>query len=73
MAYDEKRARRIRAWATGRRGMTEKKMVGGVAFLCNGKMCCGGLRDERVAPSAINEKRALKRRFDACLARAATL
>lgn len=38
MAYDEELAERIRARVTGERGVTEKKMFGGLAFLVGGNM-----------------------------------
>jgi TfoX/Sxy family transcriptional regulator of competence genes len=38
MAYDEKLAERIRELVAGERGVTEKKMFGGLAFLLNGNM-----------------------------------
>ncbi len=41
MAYDESTAARIRKTLTRRRGISEKKMFGGLAFLLNGNMCCG--------------------------------
>ncbi len=41
MAYDEKLAERIRTKLKGTRGLTEKKMFGGVGFLINGNMACG--------------------------------
>ena len=41
MAYDEKLAERIRTKLKGTRGLTEKKMFGGVGFLINGNMSCG--------------------------------
>jgi len=41
MAYSESLARRIRLVFAGRRGMTEKKMFGGVGFMLNGNMCVG--------------------------------
>ncbi len=41
MAYDEKLAERIRAVLKRRRGVSEKKMFGGLCFLVNGNMCCG--------------------------------
>ncbi len=49
MAYDEKLVERIRVLLKGRRGITEKKMFGGIAILLNGKMCCGVLKDDLVA------------------------
>ena len=41
MAYDEKLATRIRAELTGHRGVAEKKMFGGLAFIFDGNVCCG--------------------------------
>jgi len=41
MAYDERMAERIRHVLNTRRGVTEKKMFGGLAFLLHGKMFCG--------------------------------
>jgi TfoX/Sxy family transcriptional regulator of competence genes len=38
MAYDEKLADRIRELVAGERGVTEKKMFGGLAFLIDGNM-----------------------------------
>jgi len=38
MAYDEKLAQRIRDLVSGERGVVEKKMFGGLAFLINGNM-----------------------------------
>lgn len=48
MAYDEKLADRIRKILARRKGLTEKKMFGGLAFLLHGKMCCGALKDDLV-------------------------
>jgi hypothetical protein len=41
MAFDEKLAARIRNQLGKKRGLTEKKMFGGIAFLMNGNMSCG--------------------------------
>ena len=41
MAYDEKLADKIREVMKRRRGITEKKMFGGLTFLANGNMACG--------------------------------
>lgn len=41
MAYDERLATRIRSHFKGRTDVTERKMFGGLAFLCNGRMCSG--------------------------------
>lgn len=38
MAYDEELAMRIRELVAGHRGVTEKKMFGGLAFLVGGNM-----------------------------------
>ncbi|MGW0175953.1 TfoX/Sxy family protein [Rhodococcus sp. NPDC003322] len=38
MAYDEDLADRIRECLSGQRGITERKMFGGLAFLVNGNM-----------------------------------
>ena len=38
MAYDEALAERIRELVAGERGITEKKMFGGLAFLLHGNM-----------------------------------
>lgn len=45
MAYDVVLATRVRKLLHGRKGITESKMFGGVAYLLNGNMCCG-VRDE---------------------------
>ena len=41
MAYDEQLANRIRQAFGPRRDTAERKMFGGLAFLCGGRMCCG--------------------------------
>ena len=41
VAYDERLADRIRALVVGERGLTEKKMSGGLAFLIGGNMAVG--------------------------------
>ena len=41
MAYDEQLANRIRQAFGARHDITERKMFGGLAFLCLGRMCCG--------------------------------
>lgn len=45
MAYDEGLAERIREVLEPQRGMSEKKMFGGICFLLDGKMCCGVVKD----------------------------
>lgn len=41
MAYDEAFASRVRAALRRRKGISERKMMGGIAFMLNGNMCCG--------------------------------
>ena len=41
MGYDVKTAESVRRILSGRRGIVEKKMVGGLSFSINGAMCCG--------------------------------
>ena len=41
MAYNEDVAARLRKTLARRKGITERKMFGGLAFLMNGNMCCG--------------------------------
>jgi TfoX/Sxy family transcriptional regulator of competence genes len=49
MAYDEKLAERMRARLEAVRGITEKKMFGGIGFLVNGNMACGVIKQELIA------------------------
>lgn len=46
MAYDEGLAVRIRETLAGQAGLTERKMFGGIAFMLNGNMCCGIIKDD---------------------------
>src|SRR5262245_36432724 len=58
MAYDEALAARIRAQLETTRGVVEKKMFGGVAFLVNGNMSVGVHKDElivRIPPEETDE------------------
>ncbi len=41
MAYNESLAERVRAALARRRGVTERKMFGGICFMVNGNMACG--------------------------------
>ena len=55
MTYDPALAERIRAVAGKRRGVTEKEMFGGIAFLLDGKMFVGIVKNDlmvRVGPDA---------------------
>jgi hypothetical protein len=40
MAYDEQTAERVRKLLSGRRDVAAKKMMGGLAFMVKGSMCC---------------------------------
>jgi TfoX/Sxy family transcriptional regulator of competence genes len=46
MAYNEKLANRIREALSDVRNIEEKKMMGGLTFMVNGKMCVGIINDE---------------------------
>ncbi len=62
MPYDESLAERIRLALKRRRGISEKKLFGGVAFLVYGNMLCGVVAHSlvvRVGPDA--HERALAR------------
>lgn len=53
MAYDEKLADRVREQLSGQRKLEEKRMMGGLTFMVNAKMCVGILNDDlmvRLAP-----------------------
>jgi hypothetical protein len=63
VAYDEKLAGRVRALLEDKRGIAEKRMFGGIAFLLRGKMCCGVLNADLVARiGAEDYGKTLKRR-----------
>jgi hypothetical protein len=62
MAYDEAVAARIRQALTGKEGLTEKKMFGGLAFLMNGNMLVGVMGDRLLVRTGPREhSNALKR------------
>jgi hypothetical protein len=46
VAYNEKLADRIRDALAERRGVTERKMFGGIAFMLDGHMFCGIVGEE---------------------------
>ena len=48
MAYNEAIAERIRKLLARRKGLAERKMFGGIAFMLNGNMCCGVVDDRIV-------------------------
>ena len=41
MAYDGNAAERVRSMLSGTPNLEEKKMMGAIAFMVNGSMCCG--------------------------------
>jgi TfoX/Sxy family transcriptional regulator of competence genes len=49
MAYSESLAERTRRVLDRRKGITEKKMFGGVGFLLRGNMCVGIWKDSLIA------------------------
>ena len=46
MPYDEKLAERVRVAVSAGQGVTERKMFGGLAFMIEGHMFCGVVKDE---------------------------
>ena len=46
MVYDEKLAERVRKTLIHQKAIEEKKMMGGLTFMVNGKMCVGILKDD---------------------------
>ena len=48
MAYDERLAARVRVLLRGQRALVEKKMFGGLAYLSQGKMLAGILKEDLV-------------------------
>ncbi|MGH9200841.1 MAG: TfoX/Sxy family protein, partial [Vicinamibacterales bacterium] len=61
MAYDEQLANRIRRVMGDRRDVTERKMFGGLAFLCQGRMCCGIVGSDLMVRVPLDECDALLR------------
>jgi TfoX/Sxy family transcriptional regulator of competence genes len=49
MAYNEKLAERVRDALSAQRKVQEKKMMGGLTFMVNDKMCVGVLHDDLMA------------------------
>lgn len=49
MAFNEALAKRVRKTLAGRPKVEEKKMMGGLTFMVNGKMCLGILQDDLMA------------------------
>jgi TfoX/Sxy family transcriptional regulator of competence genes len=48
MAYDEDLAERVRDQLSGRSGVSERKMFGGIAFMVEGNMACGVLGEDLI-------------------------
>lgn len=58
MSFDEGLADRVRRALGKRRGLAEKKMFGGLAFLLRGNLCVGVLKEElivRVPPDETDD------------------
>jgi TfoX/Sxy family transcriptional regulator of competence genes len=58
MAYDERLAERVRQELSENRGISERKMFGGIAFMIRGNMCCGVIDDRlmvRVGPDGYDK------------------
>ncbi len=61
MAYDEQLAERVREVMASRRGVTEQKMFGGIAFMLDGKMAVGVNREDLMVRVPVEEHdRAIK-------------
>lgn len=63
MPYNEKLAKRIRQRLSALNNIEEKKMMGGLVFMYNGKMCVGIMKNDlmcRIDP-AFQEKAARKK------------
>ena len=61
MAYDEELAQQIRVALGARKGVTETKMFGGIAFMINGNMACGVMKDEMLVRVPQEEADALSK------------
>ena len=55
MAFDEALADRIRKTLGKKKGLVEKKMFGGIAFLLNGNMCVGVHQNEMIVRVAAEQ------------------
>ena len=62
MAYDERLANRIRRALADRQDFTERKMFGGLALLCQGRMCCGIVGKDLMVRVPLDEFDAVLRR-----------
>jgi TfoX/Sxy family transcriptional regulator of competence genes len=59
MPYDEALAERVRRALAGTKGLSEKKMFGGVAFLVDEAMCVGVNKDDLIVRCEKDETDAL--------------
>lgn len=59
MPYNEALAERVRRALAGTKGLTEKRMFGGIAFLVDGAMCIGVDKDDLIVRCAKDETEAL--------------
>jgi TfoX N-terminal domain len=41
VSWDEESVERVRRILSKRRGIVEKRMIGGLSFMVSGKLCCG--------------------------------
>jgi TfoX/Sxy family transcriptional regulator of competence genes len=48
MAYDEELAERVRELLSARADVGERKMFGGIAFMVQGNMACGVLKEDLI-------------------------
>jgi hypothetical protein len=58
MAYDEELAARVREILEEGIAPSERKMFGGIAFMVNGHMCCGVIKEDlvlRLSPETANK------------------
>lgn len=62
MAYDEQLANRVRQAFGVRHDITERKMFGGLAFLCRGRMCYGIIGRDLMVRIAVDDSDAVMRR-----------
>jgi TfoX/Sxy family transcriptional regulator of competence genes len=59
LAYDEKLAERVREILAPRRGVAEKQLMGTLAFLVQGALCCSVGRDGLLVRVRADERAAL--------------
>jgi len=62
MAYDDKLADRVRAALGDRKGLDEKRMFGGLAFMLHDHMCCGIMGSELLVRVPREETGAVSKR-----------